>query len=87
MPETERWMVGDKPLVEMSDEFIAALDAVIEADLAVSQAETVVREKRIALFDARKNMGLVRPESIDNSKVGFRYPDVFAWRRKVRSGL
>lgn len=78
---SKKWKAGDHPKAPMPSRFVVAVDKVIFAEQDVAHAERALRSAKRALAEAREHMHEVMPPEIDNSKVGYRLPDVFAWRR------
>lgn len=77
-----KWLVGDHPKAPMPSRFVVAVDDVINLEIQLGKYERQLAHARQRLNEARDHMHEMMPREIDNAKVGYRLPDVFAWRRR-----
>lgn len=80
------WESGDEPLCSLPGPFVLAVDTYLECEAEANRAEMLYRAARRRAADALRNAEAFTPVDVDNGKVGYRFYDVFSWRRDVRAG-
>jgi hypothetical protein len=65
----------------MPTAFVVAVDEVIQREHELGRTTAHMKAAQADVREARSHMLDVMPDEIDNAKVGYRLPDVFAWRR------